>query len=113
MNNEEGLDRLRDVEMRLFTEIGTQLKILGADFKEFTEKMSLRMEDVRERLTRIEASNEAGRIDKLEAELNSVKMAQHEDEKRMVRMETIIAPITVIGAALASTLISVLLEKIF
>lgn len=115
-------DRLRDAEMRLIGEIGTQIKVLGENFRDFTDKLSTQMQDVRERLARIESSSgESNRqverlnteIDKLHDETAKIKEAHGAVVNRIVRMETIIAPITAIGAALASALVTLVAGKLF
>lgn len=149
-------DRVREIEMRLWEEVGTQLKGVTDAMKDLTHEMR----DVRERLIRMEAQDQPAKIAKLEADLReandeiaqvkhdtnheiaqvkhdtnheiasvkqavnaeiaAVKQAANTDiaavkqtasddklalEKRLTRMEVIIAPLTVGGSALLAALI--------
>lgn len=58
-------DRVREIEMRLWEEVGTQLKGVTDALKD----MTLEMRDVRERLIRIEAQDQPKKIAALEVEL--------------------------------------------
>lgn len=119
---------VRDIEMRLFEEIGTQLKGVSESMKDLT----LEMRDVRERLIRIEAQDQPKKIAELETdvreafdEITRVEKALSDElaklqahsvseitriekdfndikaklEQRLQRMEIIIAPLTVGGSA--------------
>jgi len=131
-DKDRAMDRLRDAEMRLFAEIGTQLKTLGENFRDFTDKMSSQMQDVRERLARIESAtdNESGRIDDMSKEIEDlekklgetvekyeVKLGRETDkhvelDKRVLRMESVIIPLTTLGAVLASAVISAMVDRV-
>jgi biopolymer transport protein ExbB/TolQ len=131
-------DRVRDIEMRLFEEVGTQLKGLAEAMKDLTHEMR----DVRERLIRIdaqdqpkkiaaledaahEAASEIARVER-EAEAEIARIEQDAAakiaaavaavtataaaeklalERRLIRMETIIAPLTVGGSAFLAAVI--------
>lgn len=134
--------------MRLFEEIGTQLKGVADSMKDLTHEMR----EVRERLIRIEAQDQPKKVAALEADLRDAQddIARVEREatdalaaaaaaaaaertradaaaaqaltaiaavaaadklaleKRLTRMETIIAPLTVGGSALLAAIIGVI-----
>jgi chromosome segregation ATPase len=130
-------DRVREIEVRLFEEIGTQLKGVTDAMRELT----LEMRDVRERLIRIEAQDQPQKIAKLETELRATQdeiglmsrqfaealaqlaaaeaaeraklerelgQTKGKLEQRLQRMEIIIAPITVGGSAFLAAVIGAL-----
>lgn len=130
-------ERVRDIEMRLFEEVGTQLKGLTDAMRDFT----LEMREVRERLVRIDAQDQPGKISTLQedvrAAVSEIAKAQFEIKRveqeatsniaaavatvtahasteklamegRLIRMETIIAPLTVGGSAFLAAILSAL-----
>lgn len=58
-------DRVREIEMRLWEEVGSQLKGVSDAMKD----MTLEMRDVRDRLIRMESQDQPAKIAKLEADL--------------------------------------------
>ncbi|AXQ68654.1 hypothetical protein HOU00_gp471 [Caulobacter phage CcrPW] len=137
--------------MRLWEEVGTQLKGVTEAMKE----LALEMRDVRERLIRIEAQDQPKKLASLEEDLRETQdeiarvekdaaddlaratAVHHQEigliksqatadiarvektasddklalEKRLTRMEMIIAPLTCAGGALLATIITILVQK--
>lgn len=122
-------DRVREIEMRLFEEIGSQMKGLAASVRDIAGDMR----DARERLIRIEAQDQPQKLARLEdalkiahddiarvereaetalaqalvvetAERLKITNGQAGDklsfERRMTRMETVIIPVAAIGSAI-------------
>lgn len=122
--------------MRMWEEVGTQLKGFADAMREFGADMR----DVRERMIRIEAQDQPAKIAKLEdalteahdeiarverdAEIALASAVSHATaertkivtdhatdklalEKRLTRMEVIIAPLTAIGSALIAAIAGV------
>lgn len=150
-NGASQADRVREIEMRLWEEVGTQLQGVTAAMKE----LALEMRDVRERLIRIEAQDQPKKLASLEEDLRDAQdeisrveksaaddltrasAAHHQEitlvktqatadiarvekaasddklalEKRLTRMEIIIAPLTCGGGALLATIITLLVQK--
>lgn len=122
--------------MRMWEEVGTQLKGFADAMREF----GVDMRDVRERMIRIEAQDQPAKIAKLEDALaeahDEIARVERESElalaaavsnetaertkvitdhakdklaleKRLTRMEVIIAPLTAIGSALIAAIAGV------
>lgn len=127
-------DRFRDAVDRLFTTLNDKMDRLvdkvDTRFDSFREDMK----DVRDRLTRIEAQDQPGKIAKMEADL---KDATHEIirvekeaadeldrlerefttdklalEKRLTRMEIIIGPLTAGGSALLAAVVGAIVTMV-
>lgn len=122
-------DQVRGIEMRMWEEIGSQLKEFASVMREFGADLR----DVRERMIRIEAQDQPLKIAKLEDAMTDAhdeiarverdyqamiaKAQQHDAnerqklmadhaadklalEKRLTRTETIMAPLLAFGSAL-------------
>lgn len=127
-------DRVREIEMRLFEEIGSQMKGLASSVREIAGDMR----DARERLIRIEAQDQPQKITALEkalreahddilrverdaeqalaatvasetAERQKIITASANDklayERRMTRIETIMIPAAAVGSALLTGIV--------
>lgn len=134
-------DRVREIEMRLWEEVGAQLKGVSEAMKD----MTLEMREVRDRLIRMEAQDQPAKIAKLETDLRemrdevaevkhdahneviqakqdalsligTVKQQASDDklalEKRLTRMEIIIAPLTVGGSAFLAAVIGAIVAAL-
>lgn len=145
-------DRVREIEMRLWEEVGTQLKGVTLAMKDLT----LEMRDVRERLIRIEAQDQPKKLAALEtdvrdahdeiarvekaaaddlaqaktnhaqdvallkaatvADITRVEKSAADDklalEKRLTRMEIIIAPLITIGSTILAAFGTLIFSKL-
>ncbi len=106
------LSSVRALEMRLFEEVGNQLKAMT----QAVQSLASETRDVRERVIRIEALNQPEKLTALESNIGELfrkaNAKEKEDaelwlanEKRMTRIEVVVAPFTVGGAALLAAVI--------
>lgn len=94
--------RERHLQIQLFETINDKLDKVDGRFDKVEDrfdKLSDSITDVSVRLTRIEASDVASRVQKLEDTL-------HETDNRITKLETILLPVTGLGSALAGALVT-------
>jgi chromosome segregation ATPase len=134
-------DRVREIEMRLWEEVGTQLKGMTDAVKDLTREIR----DVRERLVRIETQDQPAKIAALETEARDLRDELHNHrqdaqaqiagvkqdaaadvaqakadaaadklalEKRLTRMEVIIVPLTMIGSTLLTGIVGAIVAAL-
>lgn len=125
MSTENGdYGSVRAIEMRLFEEVGNQLKSVVSALQTLT----VETRDMRDRLIKIEAQNQPEQVKNLQDQiaglyerLNDADRASYEKaeaasksaseyklgvEKRMTKVEMIVVPVTLVGAAIISGLVA-------
>jgi chromosome segregation ATPase len=134
-------DRVREIEMRLWEEVGTQLKGMTDAVKDLTREIR----DVRERLVRIETQDQPAKIAALETEVRDLRDEFHDHrqvvqaqaavikqdaaaevaqakadaaadklalEKRLTRMEVIIVPLTMVGSTVLTGVVGAIIAAL-